>query len=317
MDIRNHFQLCVLLAKEDPTNGGWVVLCQDVGLFLRDRICPHCGDNAKLVLEKSKNMYMWRCRKRGANPHDFKESLAKNTLFAKTKLPVDRVLHIIYFFAFGENTYDTIIRESSTNDVVTSRESVVQWMAWLREVCFIWLDRHFENEGRIGGPGVVVEIDETKIGKRKYNRGRNVDGHWIVGMVEIDVVEGRGKGGRFRLEICKPPALALDGKPRGRLELEAIIRKHVEPGYNHLTVNHQTNFIDPNTFANTQTIESQWRPLKYKLRKEGVRDEYLAYHLCEYLWRRHFKETNLFMSFLRCAAEVYNPAVPPPEAEDA
>ncbi|KAK4872775.1 hypothetical protein RN001_014804 [Aquatica leii] len=123
--------------------------------------------------------------------------------------------------------------------------------------------------------------DKRAIGfqNKFHKRGRNVDGHWIVGMVEIDVVEGRGKGGRFRLEICKPPALALDVKPRGRQELE-------------------------------------WRPLMYKLRKEGVRDEYLAYHLCEYLWRRHFKETNLCL-FLRCAAEVYNLAVPPPEDEDA
>ena len=36
----------------------------------------------------------------------------------------------------------------------------------------------------IGGEGQIVEVDETKIGKRKYNLGRVVDRLSIFGMVE-------------------------------------------------------------------------------------------------------------------------------------
>ena len=37
----------------------------------------------------------------------------------------------------------------------------------------------------IGGEGIIVEIDESKFGKRKYNRGHRVEGVWVVGGVEI------------------------------------------------------------------------------------------------------------------------------------
>ena len=36
----------------------------------------------------------------------------------------------------------------------------------------------------IGRPGIEVEIDESKFGRRKYNRGRQVDGHWVFGGIE-------------------------------------------------------------------------------------------------------------------------------------
>src|SRR6516225_4316799 len=40
------------------------------------------------------------------------------------------------------------------------------------------------DEGQIGGEGVIVEIDESKFGKRKYHRGHRVEGAWIVGGIE-------------------------------------------------------------------------------------------------------------------------------------
>lgn len=39
---------------------------------------------------------------------------------------------------------------------------------------------------QIGGPGIIVEIDEAKLGKKKYNKGRVLRGQWIFGGIERD-----------------------------------------------------------------------------------------------------------------------------------
>ena len=65
----------------------------------------------------------------------------------------------------------------------------------------------------IGGPGKEVEIDESKFGKRKYNRGRVVDGHWVFGGME------RGSRDSFMVEV-----------PRRDAATFPIIATHVRPG---------------------------------------------------------------------------------------
>ena len=53
---------------------------------------------------------------------------------------------------------------------------------------------------QIGGPGLEVE---SKFGRRKYNRGRWQEGHWVFGGVE------RGTGRLFLVEVQKRDAATL------------------------------------------------------------------------------------------------------------
>ena len=46
-----------------------------------------------------------------------------------------------------------------------------------------------------GRRGVIVEIDEAKFGKRKYNRGRIVTDAWVFGGIE------RGTGNSFMVSV--------------------------------------------------------------------------------------------------------------------
>ena len=40
------------------------------------------------------------------------------------------------------------------------------------------------TSAKIGDPGKIVEVDEAKFGKRKFNRGRMVEGTLILGGIE-------------------------------------------------------------------------------------------------------------------------------------
>ncbi|CAF1096510.1 unnamed protein product [Brachionus calyciflorus] len=118
------------------------------------------------------------------------------------------------------------------------------------------MDQLYDRDGKIGGPGHVVEIDESKVGKRKYNVGRIIEGSWILGMIDLGTNENPNAEGEFILEIC--PGNSRDGET-----LLALINKHVakgstiitdcwksyngleNDGFEHLRVNHNYNFVDP------------------------------------------------------------------------
>ena len=161
-----------------------------------------------------------------------------------------------------------------------------------------------DSNTKIGGVGKVVEIDETKLGRRKYQRGRLVEGVWIIGMIE------RGDRRKYRIEIC----------PENKCDAQTLIqniKKHVaigseihtdcwraynkleDYGYIHNTVNHSENFVDPGTGAHTQNIENSWRWLKRCLTRGGVKKDQLFLHFAEYIWFMEFGYEDAFMAMCK------------------
>jgi hypothetical protein len=73
-----------------------------------------------------------------------------------------------------------------------SDSTLVDWASFCREVVFSHL---FDNPEKLGGVGKIVEIDESKFGKRKYHCGHRVEGQWVFGGYE------RGTGRVFMVPV--------------------------------------------------------------------------------------------------------------------
>jgi len=241
-----------------------------------------------------------RCK----NRHDF--SLFANTLFAK-HIPKHKILHVIYLFL--QKAPQRMI-ESMTG---LARKTVSWLLKALREACEKAYFHDLEKGVQVGGPGIIVQIDEAKYGKRKYNRGHQIEGNWVFGAIEyIAGSEGKMQTGKF---------FACVVEERTEEYLKPIIETHIAPGSliysdcwkaydkigewkwlppidgaelvnrytSHQRVCHQYEFkaIDG---THTNAIEGYWRVSKSDIPNRYYHDaenlqEYLFYSMWRAKWR--------------------------------
>ena len=71
-----------------------------------------------------------------------------------------------------------------------------------------------------------------------------------------------------------------------------------DEGYEHLTVNHSLNFVDPGTGAHTQGIENTWWGVKRSYPRTGTSKELFESYLQEFMSRKHYGE-NPFGNILK------------------
>ncbi|KCZ78639.1 hypothetical protein H311_00327 [Anncaliia algerae PRA109] len=111
------------------------------------------------------------------NKHEKNISMLKNIFFNKTNLKINKILQTCYLCIHKCPTIEIV------EMIAIQRESVTAWCSQLRKLLSDSLEY---SEIEIGGPDIIVEIDETKLDKRKYNRGHVIEGVWVVeGIVRL------------------------------------------------------------------------------------------------------------------------------------
>ncbi len=273
-------------------------------------ICTHPGCDTKMRLTKcseseSHDRLIWMCTKtlEGQKRHRTKCSIRNGTMFSSSNLSIAEILLICYLWT-----------QDVSNSFVEFQygfegHTVVDWFNFCRELVEI---DFFLHSTQVGGPGKIVEIDESKFGKRKYHRGHRVDGKWVFGIIERDNLSN---------------ILMVPVENRTAKTLLAIIKDWVIPGttimsdcwksydclehegFKHLTVNHTYNFVDPDTGACTNLIEGSWLHAKKSFPKYGTSKDLFDSYLGAFLWRWRMRHNgrDLFESFLSAVRGVYPP----------
>jgi hypothetical protein len=245
-----------------------VAFCMEHGLLTSERHCDLCGHLMTLDIGNKQ----FRCNKSANGKRcNKKVSLLKNTFFQSAKLSLRHILFIIY-----EWSVDTP-RDKAAIECQCSAPVVGFWYRRLRNSSALWW--YVNEEEAIGGEGNIVEIDETCIVRRKYHRGRALatEQQWMVGGIVrgcqekcfVEFVNNRKRETLLEIVVRRvlPNTTIITDCWAGYKDLDLIFPEH---HYLHLTVNHKRGFVNPETQADTQSIEGFWSVIKRRLRKQGT-----------------------------------------------
>jgi IS1 family transposase len=264
-------------------------------IFYRRLKCPLC--EAEMIRDLSQGYF--RCP-----AHNCRKalSLRYGTFFYGSHLSSNRILLIAHEWAY-KTPASYLCRKYNF-----SKKTITAFYQHLRILVGSTIE---EERSIIGGENIVVEIDECKMGKRKYHRGHSVEGVWIFGGVEREntdnvffvKVDNRNKETLQRL--------ILENIKRGSIICSDMWRAYIglnDLGYVHNTVNHSFHFRDPDTGTHTNTIEGTWNGLKLQIPPRN-RTKTIDAALLEAIWRKQ-NRNNLWEGLLKCLRNVHYELIP-------
>lgn len=288
------------------------------GVIAMNMLCPgpmlngerpfFCGNNMLLKTVKDRlDGKSWRCRKVHKvtkknmvyTVKDVKVSVRKNSWLEYSKLTLEEIIEFIYLWSYGYKSKAIMHELSFTNKTVS------EWSWFCRESCMSFM---LQNCDKIGGDGIEVEIDESKFGRRKYYRGKRVEGQWIMGGREKE-----DKSKVFMVPVHDRSAKTLVPIIERWIAKGSIIHSDCWKaysrlrccGYKHVTVNHSKTFKDKKTGACTNKIESDWRHAKVSLPTYGVKKGHHASYLAEFMWRRKYHDADKFIKLIHNLTDMY------------
>lgn len=206
--------------------------------------CDECDGNYELYTDvyKQNECYL-KCIKCGS-----KRSILHKSIFTRTKLKPNKVLHLLYCWAMHNS------RNIAAHEYGVSKTTVTNFYQSFREECIDWLND--AGQKPIGGDGYTVEIDESQ---RKYNRGRMLSAEWIFGCYCVQTKE------KFVLRVSDRtagtllPIVEQQILPNTKISTDSWRAYNnidtLDGNYQHSMVNHKQNFVDPETKTHTQHIE--------------------------------------------------------------
>jgi transposase-like protein len=251
-------------------------------ILYKPQSCSQCDS---LLFRERK---LWRCCN---NQCRKSVSIFKDSFFAKDRLICSDTMLIGYLW-LCKSKYTPIYHITGHSSI-----TITNYTNLFRELI---IDTLKDEDDIIGGDNIVVEIDESKFGKRKYHRGRMIDGVWIVGGIErtedkkcfVKIVENRTAETLHEIisNHVAPGSIVYTDCWRGYTGMEEL-------NVTHRTVNHSEHFVDPDTGVHTNTIEGLWNGIKIGIPPKNRKKDKITNHLLEFIWRKKNND-NLWNGFL-------------------
>lgn len=284
---------------------GTINWCRQYGLLAHEMDCPTCNSDCREQnYARSVDGKIWRCSNKLCKKTI---SIRKGSFFEQSHLQLWQVIGITYCWCIGCGKGRAFSHNILKNEMeISSPNTIVDWNQFCRDIAVAYFRNHPQQ---LGGPGVVVEIDESLFARRKNNVGRVVPEQWVFGGYEPATKQG------FLVPV---PA-------RDAATLLPIIRQWIAPGsviwsdmwaaynqignigYQHGTVNHTLNFVDPLTQVTTNRVEAMWQRAKskFKAMHGPTNRDMIEDHLAEFMWSQRFSNAPFYSFWHQIANEMY------------
>ena len=150
---------------------------KDVGLLRSKVQCNTCDRDMTCSAEPTiPEGFRWRCRRKIAGVKcSASRSIRTESWFQQRKLTFREVLLVTYGIVCREPAHRII------EEYCLSSSTVADWGMFCRETILVFMAGCSE---KLGGPNKIVEVNESKFGRRKYHRGHPVKGQWAFGGVQ-------------------------------------------------------------------------------------------------------------------------------------
>ena len=99
-----------------------------------------------------------------------------STYFGRQRIPFKKFVWFLYGWAWEMTSVKWCKRE-----LQLSKPTVVDWSNFLRDACIADLATRGVSARKIGGPGTIVEVDESMFTRRKSNAGCVLPQQWVFG----------------------------------------------------------------------------------------------------------------------------------------
>ena len=238
----------------------------------------------------------WVCT--NANCYKFRttKSIRTNSFFDKFRISLSDIFSVVILWSEGKNFSSIISNYGYTKEVLS------RIILKIRKIIKIYYDT---EQIRLGGPGIVCQIDESQfVHKVKHNRGRAPSSDiWVFGIADtsyspsgcyMEIVPDRKAETLLPIirKVCKSGTIIHSDCWKAYLNIERDL------GFSHNTVKHKLYFVDPNSGVHTQNIESFWNKMKRVTKSmNGISKIRLPGLLSELMFKDEFK-SNILSSFM-------------------
>lgn len=246
----------------------------DSSLLSSSMKCGYCGNDMKIIKRKiSRDGRVWYCGKAtGLSRCKRTKSVRHASMFTGSKIRKATILMLSYELFQGSSV------NSIHKDLGVFEHCISDWRQCISDVLIDFIEN---NTQKVGGPGKVVKVIESKMGRKKFSKGNFCEGQKVFGGIEL------GSGHLFLVAVHDTSAETLLSLIEQWIEPGTEIISNCwdpadrlgEEGYDHLMANHSLHFLNSASDASTVDAEETLRNFKSLFPLQGSFESNIAWFM--------------------------------------